>query len=75
MISEIHTGSGTHLSGGLRPGDIILTVDFIDVTDFTHDEAANLLKSLVRFEITFVCIIYKQIFDYRRKQLLIYSYL
>ena len=46
-ISHVHSNTPAARVDAFKPGDIILTVNFIDLTDFDHDSAVNLLKNLV----------------------------
>lgn len=45
IISEVHEGSPS--LGVFRPGDIVLTVNFVDITDMHHDDAVTMLTNLV----------------------------
>lgn len=47
IVQEIHVNTPAYRSGAFKPGDIILTVNFIDMTDMTHDDAVALLQNLV----------------------------
>lgn len=44
FISYILTGGAAHESGELRQGDQILSVNNIDLTQATHEQAAEILK-------------------------------
>lgn len=46
FISKIHPNTPAQRSLSFITGDIILSVNFIDFTDLTHDEAVDLLKNL-----------------------------
>lgn len=47
MISQIHPNTPASNADAFKCGDIILTVNFVDMTDLTHDEAVCLLTNLV----------------------------
>lgn len=46
FVSFILTGGSADLSGELRKGDQILSVNDIDVTQATHEQAAEILKNV-----------------------------
>lgn len=46
IISEVHANTPASRSEAFKPGDIILTVNFIDLTDIGHDDAVQLLKNI-----------------------------
>lgn len=45
-VSFILTGGAAHVSGELRKGDQILSVNGIDLTQATHEQAAEVLKNV-----------------------------
>ncbi len=47
IISDIHENTPAFRSAAFNNGDIILTVNFVDMTDMTHDDAVALLHNLV----------------------------
>ena len=60
FVSKIHPNTPAQRSLSFITGDIILSVNFIDFTDLTHDEAVDLLKNLVLY--FFSCLLNDFIF-------------
>ena len=47
IISEVYANTPASRAEAFKVGDLILSVNFIDITDMTHDEAVGLLSNLV----------------------------